>query len=258
MHITRGRSAAGVLILLGALLAVLPAAPAQAAGAVVNVPSQLPTIQAAIDAVPDGGTVVVAPGVYRENLNFHGRRIEVRSSDGPVGTVIEGAGNGPVVTFQQEETRATALRGFTVRNGDAGGIRITSASPSITGNIVTANAAYEGAGFYILESSALIEDNVIRGPEATVGLAVTGRGGVPASGVSAVVLNVTVTEPTAGGFLTAWPAGEARPLASNLNFSPGQTVPNLVVVKVGVGGVVNLFNSSASTHMVADVAGWYA
>ena len=96
------------------------------------------------------------------------------------------------------------------------------------------------------------------GPDGTLGLQVTGRGGVPASGVSAVVLNVTATEPTALSFLTASPAGETRPLASNLNYGPAQTVPNLVVVKVGAGGVVNLFNSSGSTHIVADVAGWYA
>ena len=80
---------------------------------------------------------------------------------------------------------------------------------------------------------------------------------MPASGVSAVVLNVTVTQPTASSFLTAWPAGAARPLASNLNFVPGQTVPNLVVVKAGAGGVVDLFNSTGSTHVVADVAGWF-
>ena len=95
------------------------------------------------------------------------------------------------------------------------------------------------------------------GPAGTVGLQATGRGGVPASGVSAVVLNVTVTEPTALSFLTAWPAGAARPLASNLNYATGQTVPNLVVVKVGAGGVVNLFNYAGTTHVVADVAGWF-
>ena len=95
------------------------------------------------------------------------------------------------------------------------------------------------------------------GPGGTIAMQVTGRGGVPASGVAAVVLNVTVTEPTAGGHLTAWPAGDTRPLASNLNYGPGQTVPNLVVVKVGAGGVVNLFNSAGSTHVIADVAGWY-
>jgi len=91
----------------------------------------------------------------------------------------------------------------------------------------------------------------------SIDLQVAGRGGVPSTGVSAVVLNVTVTEPSAAGWLIAWPAGEARPLASNLNFVPGQTVPNLVVVMVGAGGKVSLFNSAGATHVVADVGGWY-
>ncbi|HVL06393.1 MAG TPA: fibronectin type III domain-containing protein [Acidimicrobiales bacterium] len=90
-----------------------------------------------------------------------------------------------------------------------------------------------------------------------VDLQVAGRGGVPATGVSAVVLNVTVTEPVAGGFVTVWPAGESRPLASNLNFTPGQTVPNLVTVKVGAGGKVSLYHSGSAAHLVADVAGWF-
>jgi hypothetical protein len=89
-------------------------------------------------------------------------------------------------------------------------------------------------------------------------LQVTGRGGVPATGVSAVVLNVTVTEPTAPSFLTAWPAGLALPLAANLNYLAGQTVPNLVTVKVGAGGQVSLYNAAGSTHIVVDVAGWYS
>jgi hypothetical protein len=80
---------------------------------------------------------------------------------------------------------------------------------------------------------------------------------VPATGVSAVVMNVTVTQPTASSVLTVWPSGEPQPNASNLNYVAGQTVPNLVVVKVGAGGKVNLRNYSGSTHVVADVVGWY-
>ena len=95
------------------------------------------------------------------------------------------------------------------------------------------------------------------GPDATLDLQVTGRGGVPSSGVSAVVLNVTAVEPSTTGYLTAFPAGEPRPLASNLNFAPGQTVPNLVVVKLGAGGKVSLYNPVGTVHVIADVAGWY-
>lgn len=93
------------------------------------------------------------------------------------------------------------------------------------------------------------------GPGASLALQVTGRGGVPATGASAVVLNVTVTDPRP--YLTLWPTGQARPLASNLNHNPGQTVPNLVVVKVGDGGKVSLFNNLGSANVVVDVAGWY-
>ena len=92
----------------------------------------------------------------------------------------------------------------------------------------------------------------------SVDLQVTGRGGVPPAGVTAVVLNVTAVDPTSVGYLTAWPTGDARPLASNLNFIARKTVPNLVVAKLGAGGKVSLYNGSAGPiHLVADVAGWY-
>jgi hypothetical protein len=88
-------------------------------------------------------------------------------------------------------------------------------------------------------------------------LSVIGRGGVPASGAGSVLLNVTVTAPTAPGYLTAWPTGKAQPLASNLNFDPAQTVANLVVAGVGSSGQVALFNSAGNTQVIADVTGWF-
>jgi hypothetical protein len=96
------------------------------------------------------------------------------------------------------------------------------------------------------------------GPGATIDAPVTGAGGVPATGVAAVVLNVTVTEPTAPSFLTVFPTGQARPTASNLNFVAGQDLPNMVVAKVGAGGKVSVYNNAGSTHVVFDVVGWFA
>ena len=61
----------------------------------------------------------------------------------------------------------------------------------------------------------------------SIDLQVTGVGGVPASGVSGVALNVTVDGPTGTGFVTTWPTGEPRPNASTHNFSPGLTAANL-------------------------------
>jgi hypothetical protein len=88
-------------------------------------------------------------------------------------------------------------------------------------------------------------------------LDVTGVGGVPETGATAVVLNVTVDAPLTSGYISAWPSGEGQPVVSNLNFTPSQTVPNLVTVKVGANGRVNLFNSQGFTHVVADVVGYY-
>jgi subtilisin family serine protease len=96
------------------------------------------------------------------------------------------------------------------------------------------------------------------GYDKTVSVQVTGAGGVPASNVSAVVLNVTVTDPAAAGFITAYASGKNRPLASNLNFSAGQTVPNLVVAPVGTDGRVVLYNGApGSVQLVADIAGYF-
>ena len=77
------------------------------------------------------------------------------------------------------------------------------------------------------------------------------------AGVTAVALNVTVTNPTAPSFLTAYPSGTPRPNASNLNFVPGQTVANRVIVPLGSGGQISLFNFQGSTNLVADVSGWF-
>ena len=92
---------------------------------------------------------------------------------------------------------------------------------------------------------------------STRNLPILGRGGVPASGVGAVALNVTVTEPTGSSFLTAFPHGSTRPNASNVNYNPGQTVANLVIVKVGPDGTVDLYNSFGNAHVIADVQAWF-
>ena len=125
-------------------------------------------------------------------------------------------------------------------------------------------AATSGARYHALSPDRILDTRDGNGaptgkvgPAGILSLQVTGQGGVPTSGVTAVVMNVTVTQPTAPSFLTAWPTGETRPTASNLNYVAGETVPNLVVVKVGTGGRVNLYNHAGNTHVVADVVGWY-
>ena len=91
----------------------------------------------------------------------------------------------------------------------------------------------------------------------TIDVQVTGAVGVPASGVEAVTLNLTVTNASAGSYITAYPTGTARPLASNINFVAGQTVPNRVIVKLGTGGKITLYNAFGNVDLIADVNGWF-
>lgn len=68
--------------------------------------------------------------------------------------------------------------------------------------------------------------------------------------------NLTID--VAAGYITVYGDGTTKPLASNLNFIPGQTVPNLVVAPVGSDGSVDFHNGSAGTvEVIADLSGYF-
>lgn len=90
----------------------------------------------------------------------------------------------------------------------------------------------------------------------SVPVQVTGRANIPQSGVSAVVLTVTATEPFGPGFVSVYPAGAPRPASSNLNVPSGGTRSALVLAGVGADGQVSLY-SHMTTHLVADVVGYF-
>jgi len=95
-------------------------------------------------------------------------------------------------------------------------------------------------------------------PGGTFAYNLNGAGGrLPATGMTAVVLNVTAVRPTGTGYLTVYPGDVVKPLASSLNFTPGATVPNLVTIRVPASGVVQFFNSNGRTHLLLDVVGYY-
>ena len=94
-------------------------------------------------------------------------------------------------------------------------------------------------------------------PDSSIDLVVAGRGDVPATGVIAAVLNVTVADATAPGYVTVWPSGATRPTASNVNVTAtGQNIANLVSVTLSPAGAVSMYSQSGS-HLVADLAGYY-
>ncbi|MGL5818274.1 MAG: hypothetical protein ACRCYR_11965 [Phycicoccus sp.] len=96
------------------------------------------------------------------------------------------------------------------------------------------------------------------GNGASTTVQIGGRSGIPSSGVSAVVLNVTAVSTTATGYFTLWPSGGSRPTVSSINFPRAWTGANLVTVPVSSAGAVSLYNSGGSAHALVDVLGWYA
>ena len=84
---------------------------------------------------------------------------------------------------------------------------------------------------------------------------VTGRGGVPANAVTAV-LNVTVTEADAAGYVTVYPCGIDPPLGLEPQLRRRADIPNAVLAKIGTNGDVCVFTSQAA-HLVADVGGYF-
>jgi hypothetical protein len=89
---------------------------------------------------------------------------------------------------------------------------------------------------------------------------VTGACAVPAT-AKAVSVNVTVTGPSGPGNLRLYPTGSPLPLASNINWSAGQTRANNAVVRLGSSGSLavrcDMPAAGAVTHFILDVTGYF-
>jgi hypothetical protein len=119
-----------------------------------------------------------------------------------------------------------------------------------------------GAGFASLPPVRVLDTRNGTGYSGTKPLAAFSAltldvsGKVP-PGTTAVSVNLTETAATGAGYLTAFPAGQARPIASNLNFTAGSTVANAVIVPVA-GGKATIYNGSGGTvHVIADLNGYF-
>ena len=98
------------------------------------------TIQQGINAARDGNTVLVAPGVYNELINFQGKAIHVVTSEGPSQTFIQEVNSSTPagVRFESQEGPDSILEGFTIRDSD--NIRCNGAAPTIVRNVIAGNA----------------------------------------------------------------------------------------------------------------------
>jgi hypothetical protein len=148
-------------------------------GTAISVSGDYPTIQAAINAAMDGDEIIVPPGTYRENINFGGKNIILRSTDPAsttvvASTIIDGNNAGSVVTFSGTEEASCVLSGFTITNGYAlmgAGIFGNGTLATIQYNVIKDNFAYpedpdqisqpDGCGAGLHGCDGLIQYNTI-------------------------------------------------------------------------------------------------
>ena len=187
-------------------------------------------------------------------------------------TAVDTGTPGFVTVFPCGETvPATSTLNFTAnaivpnfvlaRIGSGGQVCVFTMSPT---DLVVDVVGYVPAGvgdFVPLSAPArLLDTRVgIGGPASAIGqatrtLQLGGVGDIP-SAASAVIVNLTATRANASGFVTAFPCGTARPLASNLNFLPGTNVANMAIVKLSDSGQLCL-SAHTDVDVIADVSGY--
>jgi alpha-tubulin suppressor-like RCC1 family protein len=192
----------------------------------------------------------------------------------PQGSLASPAATGSAADGGARATPFPAVAGSTARPLDplaaraaavaAPGSAALASTASVAGQAASPLAVADGSGLTPMSPVRVLDTRngtgrggVIGpvGPNVTITLDLSAR--VPAS-ATAVFLNVTGTEATASTYVTVFPFGSERPTASNLNLVAGQTRPNAVTVATGAGTKINLYNHTGSTHLVADLAGYYA
>ena len=204
--------------------------PVDAKAVAVNVTTINPSLEGFATVFPCGEALPLA-----STLNFTAGSIVSNAA-----MVKVGAG-GAICFFSNVETDAI----LDVNGYDAAPAvvqfmqptRILETRPGLT----TADHLFEGTG--------------LRPPDSVLELQVGGRVGIPTS-IRAAVLNITVTQTGAPGFITVYPCGGTRPIASTLNYGSGTTVANLAVATTTTDGKVCIYTQTA-THLVVDLSGYH-
>ena len=196
---THGRWAS--ILAVSCMVGMLLVAGNPAGAAPLNVPAEFPTIQAAIDNAAEGATIMVAPGVYFENLRWEGKSLSLIGA-GAQSTIIVGVGWGPCLTMTGVPDTAR-VEGFTFTGGNGtyrdliygmmlwgGGLCLENTAATIANNVMTANEVFGGGGggVALLDSTARLEGNVISGNLADVQ-----GGGVDIEGGAPVLVNNTIS-----------------------------------------------------------------
>ena len=153
-----------------------------------------------------------------------------------------------------------------VRLGNGGKVSLFNNSQSTTHALIDVEGWYAtpntsgSDGLYNPVTPARILDtrgSRPLGPGQTYSVQMPGYGGIPSTGVSAAVFNLTETRATASSYLTVWPDANPRPTTSNVNFTANSTRAIRVVSGLGAFGVVDFYNAYGNVDILVDVVGWF-
>ncbi|WP_405833761.1 PKD domain-containing protein [Streptomyces sp. NBC_00105] len=221
---------------------------------------------AAADAADAGANPALAVDVSGTSYTAHGIELTtlITSADFALGVVIDW-GDGKTDTLTAQGT-AELHHSHTYDKSGEYQVKVTVTDTANAVQAVNGGAFLTpGSDFTPHAPTRLLDTRNGTGAPAvkvaglgSVRVKVAGNAAVPA-GVTAVALNVTVTETVDSGYVTAWPGtGYERPGTSNLNYTAGRSVPNLVIVPVGEDGYVELYNGGpAPVDLIADVTGYF-
>jgi glucose/arabinose dehydrogenase len=170
------------------------------------------------------------------------------------------------VNFAAGEDVANAA---VVAVGPAGAMNVYSSTAThvvidVTGYWVPAASATDGRFLPLTDARRIADTRSGSGVRAgkvaagtSVDIDVQAPGIIAANNASAVAITVTAVNSDAAGFVTVWPTGAARPLASTLNPNAvGDVRANLVMLPLGTGGKVSVY-SSVGADILIDLVGTF-
>ncbi len=200
------------------------------------------------------GTGFAVQSLHDSFMASGGHRANIMGNYNRVGIGVVTQGERIWVTF--DFVNGPAIGGST---GNDAAVPVTPTGAQLPGPVVPLSARTRFSAMAparILDTRSGYGGSGLLAGGGTIRLRIGGAGLVPA-GAGGVAINLTATESRGSGYLTVFPCAQGRPLASNLNVVYNATRANHTVVALDSSGYVCIF-SSISTHVVADLAGWFS
>jgi IPT/TIG domain len=221
-----------------------------------------------------GGALVTVNGSNFNGPGFTASDVLVGSTDIPASNAYPCSGSGAGCFFVNSSTQISVFTPSATSAGTTDSSVLTPGgrSPTVVADEYTyvAPAVYTPlTPFRICDtrpaSPGIVANQCNTGSGRTLGaghetiaVQITAAGGPVPTGAQAVVMNVTaINRSTGSTYITAFPAGGSRPVASNINLTGNAVGTNLAIVRLSASGQVSVFNAVGGADVILDVQGYF-